>query len=117
MWPSVPQQPGPHYGRDREIWASGDSATSYSFSRLYTLMDRVSASGNWSKVKTGPTCFTTIYLPSTSTYHREKSILPGSLLMWYRGISQLYSPSSKEKLKVVKELFYLCVWIVLFLGP
>lgn len=47
----------------------------------------------------------------------EKSILPGSLLMWYRGISQLYSPPSKEKLKAVTELFYLCVWIVLFLGP
>lgn len=103
---SAPQQPRPHYRRDREIRASGDSTTSYSFSTSYTVMDMVSAR---SQVKTGPTCFTTIYLPSTSTYHREKSILPGSLLMWYRGVSQLYSPYSKEKLKAVKELFYLCV--------
>lgn len=61
---------GPQHERDREIRAPGD-ATSYSFSILYAVMDQVSASRSWSKVKTGPTCFTTIYLPSTSTYHRE----------------------------------------------
>lgn len=40
----------------------------------------------WSQVKTGLTCFSTIYLPPASTYHREKSIFPGSLIMWYRGM-------------------------------
>lgn len=44
-------------------------------------------------------------LPPTT----EKSVLPGSLLIWCRGISQLYSPCTKEKLKGVKGLGF-CVY-------
>ena len=40
----------------------------------HTLRARVSASGSRSKVKTGSTCFTTIYLPSISTYRREEYV-------------------------------------------
>lgn len=89
MWSCAAHQPSSHCGRDREIQLLVTAPHSRSSPRSYALMAQVSASGSWSKVKTGPTCFTTIYLPSTSTHHRAESILPGSLLMWNRGLSQL----------------------------
>lgn len=84
---------------------------------LYTIHSngpaRVSASRSWIKLRPGrPVSPLFIYHQPPPT--TEESILPGSLLMWSRGISPLYLLTLKRSLTMSKGCFLcVCVCIVL----